>query len=807
MIQRIDIKNFGSFTNFVWNAQIKKDDGNIVDFKKLNILYGRNYSGKTTLSRLVRCLETGEPPAKYSLPEFSIKTDSGNISQTGIGAHGHHVRVFNKDFVDDNLSFLRNDEGKVEPFAVLGGDNTKIEKEIEEKEKALGIIEEKHGLRYDHAQKKLRWEQKVDALKRVTDSKTESLRSKARELKQNPSVYGDVNYDIRKIEADISVVQDQKISALSQEEEDKLRQLLKQDSLPEIKQCPEPDLKLEEFRKAANALLTREIKPSKPIQDLLDDALLQTWAKLGIPLHRDKRTACGFCGNPIPDDLWEKLDQHFSKESKELDYALTDLLGKVEAEDSRAQNLLSVRKGNFYPVLHSEFEAAETKFSGLSQSYSKALKTITSALKNRQGDPFKTQSTLEDDKVSQDLADALSAVNSLIAKHKETTESLASEQAKAKKRIRLGELRAFITTINLSKIDADIAALSNEANALQTDVAAASRLVVEQEKAIEGLRKQLRDERRGAEKVNEYLSHYFGHDSLKLVAIEKEEREEQGIRFEIRRGENKAYNLSEGECSLIAFCYFMAKLQSAESQGKDLIIYIDDPISSLDSDHIFFAFSLIQGLIAAPTEDGTGNKIDRYKQLFISTHNLDFLKFLKRLIRPQTGGNEHFLVVRTENGSLLELMPFYLRHYVTEFHYLFDLVCACTDASKAAEGHHCFFSFGNNLRKFLEIYLFFKFPFCENSSGDHNKRIERFFDEDPATEPMVIRISNELSHGGEVFDRSVRPVEHAEISKMAVYVLTKVKNNDPEQYSDLLQATRRSDPLAPATSVPATHEH
>jgi hypothetical protein len=72
---------------------------------------------------------------------------------------------------------------------------------------------------------------------------------------------------------------------------------------------------------------------------------------------------------------------------------------------------------------------------------------------------------------------------------------------------------------------------------------------------------------------------------------------------------------------------------------------------------------------------------------------------------------------------------------------------------------------------------------------------------------MVIRISNELSHGGEVFDRSVRPVEHAEISKMAVYVLTKVKNNDPEQYSDLLQATRRSDPLAPATSVPATHEH
>ena len=802
MIQSIDIKNFGSFSNFVWKAQIKKDDGNIVEFKKLNILYGRNYSGKTTLSRLVRSLETRELPARYAIPEFSLKTDAGSISQTGIATHSHHVRVFNKDFVDDNLSFLRNDEGKVESFAVLGGDNTKIEKEIEEKVKALGSTEEKTGLRYDHSQKKIKWEQKVAELRNATDSKTEILRNKARELKQSPGVYGDVNYDIRKIEADISDVQKQKIPALGHEEENKLRQLLKQDSLPEIKPCLEPDLKLEEIRKEANALLTKEIKPSKPIQDLLDDALLQTWAKQGMPLHREKRTTCGFCGNLLPEDLWEKLDQHFSKESKDLDDALSDLLGKVEAEDRRAQSLLLVKKNDLYPALHPDFEALETKILGLIESYSNALKAISSALKKRQGDPFKTQSMLADDKVSQDFGDALSAVNPLIAKHKETTETLSSEQTKAKKGIRLSELSAFITTINLSKLETDIATLSNEANALQADAAAASRSVVEQEKAIEGLRKQLRDERRGAEKVNEYLSHYFGHDSLKLVAVEEGESEEQGIRFEIRRGINKAYNLSDGECSLIAFCYFMARLKSADSEGKDLIIYIDDPISSLDSDHIFFAFSLIQGLIAAPGDDGSGNKIDRYKQLFISTHNLDFLKFLKRLIRPQTGGNEHFLVVRTENGSLLELMPFYLRHYVTEFHYLFDQVCACTDASKVTEGHHCFFSFGNNLRKFLEIYLFFKFPFCENSSGDYNKRIERFFDDDPATEPMVMRVSNELSHGGEVFDRSVRPVEHAEISKMAVYVLTKIKNQDREQYSDLLQATQRLDPLAAAPTSP-----
>src|SRR6478672_9210080 len=115
MIQRIDIKNFGSFSDFSWANQIKKD-GQVVDFKKLNILYGRNYSGKTTLSRLVRCLETGALPTRFQNPDFSIKAGGGVISSGSLGSHGLHVRVFNKDFVDDHLSFLRNENGEIEPF-------------------------------------------------------------------------------------------------------------------------------------------------------------------------------------------------------------------------------------------------------------------------------------------------------------------------------------------------------------------------------------------------------------------------------------------------------------------------------------------------------------------------------------------------------------------------------------------------------------------------------------------------------------------------------------------------------------------
>jgi len=533
------------------------------------------------------------------------------------------------------------------------------------------------------------------------------------------------------------------------------------------------------------------------LQDLLDDALLQSWVKQGISLHRDRRTSCGFCGNPLSEDLWTKLDQHFVEESQELEDSITSTLKRFETEIEAAGNFLRFEKSALYPALQNEFETIHSEINTQISAYKADLRRIANELQARLADPFRTRELAELNDNTIAIERAISKLRALFERQNKQTETLAEDQAKAQKRMRLGVVSRFVSEIDLPKIDSNIETLDNEASALETEASEARTKVEEVEGAVENLRKQLRDERRGAEAVNKYLSHHFGHEGLKLIAVDDAIGEEEGVRFEVRRGDDKAYNLSEGECSLLAFCYFVARLEDAESQAKELIIYIDDPVSSLDSDHIFFAFSLIQGLIAAPTVDANGNKTDRYKQLFISTHNLEFLKFLKRLIRPQVGGNEHLIVVRTVSGSIIERMPSYLRQYVTEFHYLFDQICACTHPGNVTENHHCFFSFGNNLRKFLEVYLFFKYPFCEQSQGDYNKRLERYFDEDPATEPMVTRLTNELSHEGDAFDRSIRPIEHAEISKMAIYVLKKVKARDPDQYADLLQATGWDDPCQP----------
>ncbi|MFR0679264.1 AAA family ATPase, partial [Dysgonomonas mossii] len=55
MIKKIDIQKFGLFSNYNWNSEVGSDPEKDV-FKKVNIIYGRNYSGKTTLSRIFRCV-------------------------------------------------------------------------------------------------------------------------------------------------------------------------------------------------------------------------------------------------------------------------------------------------------------------------------------------------------------------------------------------------------------------------------------------------------------------------------------------------------------------------------------------------------------------------------------------------------------------------------------------------------------------------------------------------------------------------------------------------------------------------------
>jgi len=807
MIESINIPNFGSFKNFVWGNSLRDSGGIVAKFKMLNILYGRNYSGKTTLSRLLRSLETGKLPAKYETPSFSVTTSSGIVNHTQIPTDDFSIRVYNKgddiDFVDEHLSFLRDSNSKITPFAIIGSENKIIKKEIEELEKQLGSIDEKTGLSHQHATKQAEFQIKQRVKSQADSDLEKKLIKKAnqapRGIKHN-RLYKDVNYDIRKLTTDITTIRKHSIGVLTEEERKKKETLLGEAPHPDIKNVLQFSPAALSLYETTKNLLTKKITPTMPIQELLDDALLQTWVKEGIPHHRDKRDRCGFCGQSLPDDLWTKLDEHFSKESTDLETALQKHIEAIEEEGESINAVITVDIKNFYSTFQGSFDEAKKALEDELLKYKAFLDNINKSLRERVADIFAPQSIPILTENSSDIATKITAINGLIKKNNKKTASLEQDQNSARTELRLSEVSQFIQDIDLAEEEKKIEDLQKEADGFKAEAHQLHDELKAVEKKLEELRIQLKDEKKGAEKVNEYLNHYFGHEGLRLEAVE--DTETSAFKFQILRGDKPAYNLSEGECNLVSFCYFVAKLEDAESKGKKLIIYIDDPVSSLDSNHIFFVFSLIENIIARAETDGDGNMIlgadnkpkYRYEQLFISTHNLEFLKYLKRLTHPKRD-HEQFLVILAKDISTLQLMPSYLKNYITEFNYLFGEIYTCSDPANAATDPHCFYNFGNNLRKFLEAFLFFKFPFSDSNQKDYNKRVKKFFKDDPGTETLVQRMTNEFSHLGEIFDRSTQPVDHAEISKLAKFVLKKIKDNDKDQFDSLLKSIDKQDPF------------
>ena len=783
MIKKIDIETFGLYDNYKWDTEIGKNE----TFRRVNIIYGRNYSGKTTLSRILKSVEDKQINPKYSNGKFQISFDNNHIvneSNLETELQDYKIRVYNSDFVKENLSWLHNDDGTINPFTILGAKNVELDKKIKEIEQKLGSIESEKGLLYNHSIVEKEFIKAKKAYEKSVNDLDDKLRDKAKEIKNNTALYSLPTYQINTIKTDITKAIKQ--GQLKAEHTINNQKLLKEDQKPEILRLKEAKPGFETFYIQTQELLQKKIKPSQPIIDLVNDSLLQEWVRQGIDKHKDKRETCGFCGNPINKDLWEKLDAHFSKESEELRREIKSKIDNLEQAKNNLDNFINLTKEQFYSNLHSDFDAVLKKWSATTKTYSSSIESLTKALNEREKDIFKERELDKIADVSETILETIKEFNALIDLHNKKSETLEIDQKIARQELRLSDVASFIGKINYEDALDTIQKLESVQKTKKGDLDKLASQINDFDEEKRTLEAQSKDESKGAELVNQHLTHFFGHNELKLIA----EGNAPNILFKIVRNDEYASNLSEGECSLISFCYFIAKMEDElkdELNSSKLIIYIDDPISSLDSNHIFFMFSLIESVIAKPK---------KYCQLFISTHNLDFLKYLKQLTFPkykevaeakkEKQDKKHFLVERNgKTKTSLKLAPKYLREYITEFNYLFYQIYSCSKSDAETIEHNYQYNFGNNMRKFLEAYLFYKYPTGKLS---FEQRVKKFFADDDVSYNLVSRIINEYSHLGEHFDRGLEPIDVDAMRKISEAVMKKIEAIDKPQFEALLES-------------------
>ncbi|MDR2510935.1 MAG: AAA family ATPase [Bacteroidales bacterium] len=769
------------------------EKGAIECFKQINILYGRNYSGKTTLSRIVRALETGALPPNYASPQFSVLWDNNNESTANdLLSHEKTIRVFNEDFVRENLDFLTdssNPQGQIKSFAVIGADNVQIENKIQSIETELGCAEEgkETGLYADlekrNSEQKTATDNHQTVIRSLKQRKEEEATHGKNSIKQRHAIFGDINYNVTKLDNDIKTVLDTKYSAINDAKRQELEQRLNEEAKAEISALPRKPFEFTTLCNEVKTVIEKKIGDSGKIPELVREYALNEWVRQGCKLHKDKREECAFCGSKIAAVRWAVLEKHFDEETEKLEQKTDRLLEEIETQKDTVDKGFTGSKDSFYTKFHTEVTALIAEYKTTATHYCEQLNLLTSQLEKRKQAITQDFVFVVPSDISNDIESVFARYEELCKQSNTHTENLANSKNDAQNTLRLHEVKTFIDTIGyvaeIEKINNLDTAKNEAGNALQ----AIQKQIDEKKQAIEDLKRRLNDEEKGALKVNEYLNHGFGHQFLTLKAVQGEEVDSKKIRFEIMRGDQKALNLSEGECSLVAFCYFMAKLDDVSTSGKKPIIWIDDPISSLDGNHIFFAYSLLCAEIVDKK---------RFEQLFVSTHNLEFLKYLKRITgkdSTQDDKNQMWLIIeRKQEMATIKPMPNYLKEYITEFNYLFHQIYKCAQNSTPDDSNYsAFFNFGNNARKFLEIYLYYRYP----DRISHNGKISKMFG-DKVCSFLADRLNNEQSHLSGSFERGAQPVDIPEMQSVVKLICDSIKKYDDEQYSALLNSIGES---------------
>lgn len=263
------IANLAVFHNFEWDKEVCDANGNTLDCKSINVIYGRNYSGKTTLSRIVRGMETGALSDKYEFPSFSLSLSDGvEVTQKRLTGHGKKVRVFNEDFVRENIRFIIDPDDSIESFAIFGADNNKIEQEIEEIEKELGSNEaEKETAMYAQlVEARSEYKKAKGEYTTAANTLETQLSDKATDrkigIKYQADRFGDQNYNIQKLKADIDKVLNENYISPTDTQLTQYEQLITEKTLQPASRFQRPSLRLVEFANEAEQLISRKISES-----------------------------------------------------------------------------------------------------------------------------------------------------------------------------------------------------------------------------------------------------------------------------------------------------------------------------------------------------------------------------------------------------------------------------------------------------------------------------------------------------------------------------------------------------------------
>lgn len=749
-IKKIEkIESLGLYQNFAWDAQCN-------ELNKYNFFYGWNYSGKTTLSRLFKCLEDKKCHPDYQQMKFSISTDNVNLTQKDIGSD-YPIRVFNEDFVDENFEWKNENKG-IEPILILG----KESKELENKLEIIKTDKEDRKKKKENTKKEK--SSKEDELQRL-------LTNKATEIRNLLGITNAREFDRNQLEKKIEEIKNNyQQLVLNENDFSNEKETLNEKAREEI-QVNFPEFDLKEYTQKINNNLQKRISVQKIIEKLKENQKLSEWVRQGIDLHKNEK-CCQFCGNPLPENRLEELQQHFSKEYDNLIQEINGLEEEINKYFKSIKTFTLPDSARFFTEFNSDYQNWQKKFDTAKSNFINFKPALINELNKKRDKPFEVLSFNIDNSQFQNSTEEfnniIGEIRLIIDKHNDKVNSLETRKSEAKEKIIKHLTAQFIKDENYFDNKQEIENLNKEIGTLEQEIKSLDSEIIK-------INEQIKQTAIGAKKLNESLNTFFSNDRLKI------EPTEDG-KYKLYRYDKFAKNLSTGERNIISLIYFFTKLEETGFDKQNAIIFIDDPVSSLDSNHIHRVNSLL------------ANKLPKFGQVFITTHNFDFFNLIKDSYKYDLKNKEgnFYLIQKVRNDNSLSAtiknLPETLRKFKSEYNYLFALLKAFQD-SNSKDNFDQLFLIPNILRRFFEMYLFIRYP----DGKKYKDKVDKYFSNNDSEEKSIaLKIMDEYSHEENV-DHATKFPDIQELETAVNFILNEINNKDNSHYEALSESIGNND--------------
>ena len=670
----------------------------------VNFLFAANGSGKTTISSTLAT----QPDEKEARSNWSV-------GQTTL-----RIRVFNEEYKSNVLT------ESISGIFNLGEDSLQIQQEISNLTQEVRTLEHKRDAAVKCIGDEVTRTGLHGEIKRETQIAAEKLFAGHKRFSNalTPIAFSGFRKDKNKFltEAhrrfrsldqqnlpDIVAIEDLHARAQTLAAPSNTRQTLQPPPFVELLTAEEHEFLAREFSR----------NHGDGVKALFSSPEHQDWINAGRHFVHPDREDCPFCQQQLPSDFLKRLNEHFSGEFDTAVQRAKELKETAHARAIRIESYLQ----DLEAKMEVDAEIDSASINPIIRSLRTELAATQSILEEKLSHPTSSLPAPATARTVESLALEISVINAAILEYNSLILNREVEKDRLRDDTWYHLIRSSDEWAALKRYSGQLDKKQGKIEEKRKEADQAATKAKELRTRIAELHAKVTSTRQAAVRINEILK-ASGFTRFHL----KEADETSGGYRLVRKDGSVAFNtLSEGEKSFISFLYFWESLfgsSSSDTSPEDVVVVLDDPISSMDSDILFIVASFVRDAAKHALSD-----CSNIRQLIVMTHNTQFHQEAAFETSSVKGKYKYFRLLKS-NGDVTRLaVDGNVSRVKGNYSLLWDAVVEAASSEDSTDPVHV--GLLNICRRIIEGY--FKFTGVATNGQEFNasvsdKRVLSMFD-------------------------------------------------------------------------------